>query len=152
MLNLDKDALLLRRRKIEGQAKNLALLCVDATPHIKAAFDPFTEYWGEVDVECRIGEKPKAMLVTSFKHKTCWGNRVAFHATITLEAERRAYIDYYTMTSGLHGTHARHAITGDLTGRNIADAYLSALKPRIEAAFEAVVLGEEHLLRHILID
>ena len=56
------------------------------------------------------------------------------------------------MTPDLNGTHARHAITGDLTGRNIADAYLSALKPRIEAAFEAVVLGEEHLLRHILID
>ena len=154
MLNLDKEGLIARRRHTEGLTRRLTRLCMDAAPHIKDALEPFAEYWGEVEVECFVGEKPKAALRSSFRHKTCRGDRAAFEATISLDADGRMNVEAHAlaMCGQRSGAMKRSFIDRDPTGRSVADAYLSALKPRIEAAFEAVVLGEEDRLPLILID
>ena len=152
MLNLDKAGLMARRRHTEGLTRRLTELCIDAAPHIKAAFEPFAEYWGEADVEILIGDKPKATLRTSFRHKTCRGDRAAFEATIRLGTDHRADVEAYAMGWTKFGSIKRGSVAQDPTGRSVANAYLMALKPRIEAAFEAVVLGEEGRLPFILID
>jgi hypothetical protein len=152
MLNLDKAGLMARRRHTEGLTRRLTELCIDAATHIKAAFVPFAEYWGEADVEILIGDKPKATIRTSFRHKTCRGDRAAFAATIRLGAENRVDVEAYAMGWTRYGSIKRGSVDQNPTGRSVADAYFMALKLRIEAAFAAVVLGEEDRLPSILID
>ncbi|PXW70492.1 hypothetical protein C7964_102382 [Loktanella sp. PT4BL] len=152
MLNLDKAPLIARRRHTEGLTRRLTKLCLDAAPHIKEALEPFAEYWGEADVEIFIGDKPKATLRASFRHKTCRGDRAAFEATVRLGTDNRVDVEAYAMGWTRFGSIKRGAVDQDPTGRSVANAYLTALKPRIEAAFEAVVLGEEERLPSILID
>ena len=141
-----------RRRHTEGLTRRLTRLCLEAAPHIKAAFEPFAEYWGEADVEILIGDKPKATLRTSFRHKTCRGDRATFEATIRLGTDNRVDVEALAMGWTRFRSIKRGSVDQDPTGRTVANAYLTALKPRIEATFAAVVLGEEDRLPSILID
>lgn len=150
MLNLDKDGLMAHRRYTESLAKHLNRLCIDAAPHIKEALEPFTEFWGEADVECFIYQKPRAVLRTSFPYKNCRGDQVAFEATISLSANDCVIVEAYAKAGSRF--IKRSFVDQDPTGRSVADAYLNALKSRIEASFEAVVLGEEERLPFILIE
>jgi hypothetical protein len=150
MLNLDKEGLRARKRHTESLAKHLNRLCIDAAPHIKEALEPFTEFWGKADVECFIYQKPRAILRTSFRYKICRGDQAAFEATISLNANDCVIVEAYAKAGS--GFIKRSFVDREATGRSVAEAYLNALKSRIEASFEAVVLDEEDRLPFILID